>query len=184
MVVVCAFISWVIAGFGWADQLGGGGIFWESVRCLSFLKDRQLAQRLDKILILSYGDKIIERTVMVAYELDVNLEHFLNFDGTRFDFETGHWIKFEVRRIEASKTRPNGLKYSLTLHRSDGVRIIGFDNAHAVRASNRGYKKTPVEYDHWHRTELDEGRPYRFRDLSQLFQDFFEAVDVAMKTEL
>jgi hypothetical protein len=31
--------------------------------------------------------------------------------------------------------------------------------------------------DHWHRTEDDAGRPYRFRDAERLLDDFFDEVE-------
>lgn len=110
-------------------------------------------------------------------------EHFLDFDGTTFDFESGHWIKFEVKRVATSQERPHGLKYSLTLHRSDGTRLLGFDNAHSVTGTRSAYQKRPTEYDHWHRSEFDAGQIYQFQGVSQLLQDFFEAVDGVLKNE-
>jgi hypothetical protein len=61
----------------------------------------------------------------------------------------------------------------LTLHDPDGNRIMGFDNAHAVDAPDSGFRKPGVAYDHWHRTDDDEGRPYRFTTADQLLADFF-----------
>jgi hypothetical protein len=120
---------------------------------------------------------------MEVDEVESNSEHFLSFNGTRFDYESGHWIKFEVKRVESSENRPHGIKYSLTLHRSDGARVIGFDNAHSVKSSSGGYKKAVTHYDHWHRTQFDKGVPYQFKNLPQLFEDFFEAVERALENE-
>ena len=60
----------------------------------------------------------------------------------------------------------------MTLHAPDGTRLLGFDNAHRVRAS-RGRS---LVADHWHRTEDDEGRPYAFKDADTLLADFFGEV--------
>ena len=102
------------------------------------------------------------------------LEFVLAFDGRIHRLEKGYWIKFEIRCVEPSPPRPNGLIYSMTLHGPGGERIMGFDNAHGVRRS--GYRKDPVETDHWHRTEMDPGRPYRFTTVDQLLADFFAEV--------
>jgi len=64
------------------------------------------------------------------------------------------------------------LRYAFTLHGPDGERLVGFDNAHAVPRKGSRYRKPPVEHDHWHRTEDDEGRPYRFTRVDQLLADF------------
>lgn len=62
------------------------------------------------------------------------LDLALDLDGTTLvvDPHGRHWVKFAVRRVPCSLERPHGLSYSLTLHSSDGQRLIGFDNAHAV----------------------------------------------------
>ena len=49
---------------------------------------------------------------------------------------------------------------------------MGFDNAHGVPAKGSRFRKPPVEHDHWHRTENDAGRPYRFAGVDQLLADF------------
>jgi hypothetical protein len=86
---------------------------------------------------------------------DPSLDALLDLDGQVLviDPETGHWVRFAVRRVPASEAKPHGLDYSLTLHGADGERLMGFDNAHAVRTrSGLGGKtrldvrsQTPVE---------------------------------------
>jgi len=105
------------------------------------------------------------------------LAYLLDFDGARYLFDEGYWVKIEVRRTEPTKERPHGLSYSLTLHDPDGTRLIGFDNAHAAPTLGGRYKSPPVENDHWHRTESDKGRPYTFRSVSDLLEDFFQEVE-------
>jgi len=34
-----------------------------------------------------------------------------------------------------------------------------------------------VVTDHWHRTEVDPGRPYAFQDAAKLIDDFFDEVE-------
>jgi hypothetical protein len=45
-------------------------------------------------------------------------------------------VRFSVRRVDRTPERPHGVKYSLTLHGPDGGRLLGFDNAHAIRKSH------------------------------------------------
>ena len=105
---------------------------------------------------------------------DHTLEFLLAFDGRIHRLEEGYWIKFEIRRGHPSPQRPHALAYAFTLHAPDGHRIMGFDNAHPVRQP--GYREKRVESDHWHRSESDPGRPYRFTTAEQLIVDFFAEV--------
>lgn len=107
---------------------------------------------------------------------DHGLEFLLAFDGRIHLLERGYWLKFEIERTETNVARPHGLRYSFTLHGPTGKRLIGFDNAHAVRSLGSRFKKGPPGYDHWHRTETDLGRPYSFIDAETLVDDFFREV--------
>jgi hypothetical protein len=61
---------------------------------------------------------------------DYELETLLELDGFEFDFAKKYFVKFEARRVTATKVRPSGIKYSLTLHDPKRKRIYGIDNAH------------------------------------------------------
>jgi hypothetical protein len=113
---------------------------------------------------------------MIYRDADHGLEFLLAFDGSVHHFEEGYWIKFEIKRIDATKRRPHGLSYSFTLHAPDGTRLFGFDNAHGVAPAGSKFKRPPEASDHWHRTEEDPGRPYAFTDADRLLQDFFREV--------
>jgi uncharacterized protein DUF6516 len=102
------------------------------------------------------------------------LEFLLAFDGYVHWLEQGYRIKFAIGRVAPSRQRPHGLRYSFTLHDPQGKRLLGFDNAHVLRGSR--YKRHAVTMDHWHRTETDEGQPYRFSDADALLADFFREV--------
>ena len=39
------------------------------------------------------------------------------------------------------------------------------------------FKKRPLASDHWHRTEDDPGRPYIFKDVGTLLDDFFDEAE-------
>jgi hypothetical protein len=107
-------------------------------------------------------------------DYDPSLEVLLDLDGQRFTIEpSGHSAKFIVSRVPATSTRPEGINYSLTLHGPDGTRLVGFNNAHAVRAS-RGPAGGWKELDHQHR--LGTTRLYRYIDAMKLLEDFWREV--------
>src|SRR6266705_362950 len=108
---------------------------------------------------------------------EYGLEFLLAFDGRIHHLEEGYWIKFEIERVKPTKKRPHGLSYSFTLHAPDGTRLVGFDNAHDVSAKSSRVKHRGETTDHWHRTEDDRGRPYRFKDAETLIDDFFNEVE-------
>jgi Family of unknown function (DUF6516) len=110
-------------------------------------------------------------------QAEYGLEFLLAFDGRVHHLEEGCWLKFEIKRVEATKERPHGLSYSFTLHAPDGARLVGFDNAHGVAARGSRFKAAPRASDHWHRTENDPGRPYEFKDAETFIDDFFNEVE-------
>ena len=83
--------------------------------------------------------------------------------------------------MEATPERPHGLRYSLTLHDTNGTRLVGFDNAHIVPTHRGRYAAAPETADHWHRTGIDAGRPYEFKDAETLIEDFFNEVERVLK---
>jgi hypothetical protein len=114
---------------------------------------------------------------MPRRESEHGLEFLLAFDGLIHHLEKGYRIKFDIKRVETTRKRPHGLSYSFTLHAPDGRRLIGFDNAHGVPAAGSRFKPPPEASDHWHRTENDPGRSYRFRDAETLIDDFFDEAE-------
>ena len=119
-----------------------------------------------------------KRGIISSVDMDSHGFGFLlAFDGRTHLLEKGYWLKFEIRRVAPDESRPHGLRYSFTLHGPTGKRLIGFDNAHAVRPSGSRFKKETVGFDHWHRTATDAGRPYRFIDAERLVDDFFKDVN-------
>jgi hypothetical protein len=109
---------------------------------------------------------------------DIGLDVLLELNGTEYTEENGYWYKIEAWRVEPSKEIPHGIRYNLTLHNNYNKRIIGFDNAHAVKpASSAKFKGRVVAYDHKHRTATDTGVPYEFSSAQQLLSDFFDEVN-------
>jgi hypothetical protein len=68
---------------------------------------------------------------------DPGLETLLDLDGSILEQENGYWIKVQVWRVEVSDLVPHGIRYSLTLHDRYGMRVLGYDNAHAVKTTLR-----------------------------------------------
>lgn len=107
-----------------------------------------------------------------------DIDTLLDLDGVIIEQAGGHWTKFEVRRIpQTTEEIPHGIRYSLTLHNLYGERIMGFDNAHAVKARKKGKHQGRKTYDHHHRHSKDEGIPYEFVDAHHLLKDFWSEVD-------
>jgi Family of unknown function (DUF6516) len=90
-----------------------------------------------------------------------------------------HWVKFEVRQVPVTRERPHGLDYSLTLHGKNNERLVGFDNAHAVRKAGGPGGKGPSAFDHKHR--LRTIQPYEYRDAASLLADFWTEVDAVLE---
>lgn len=125
-----------------------------------------------------------------TYQRLINLEMcgilglgtLLDLNGQIIDQGNGYWIKIEAWRVPASEDIPHGIRYSLTLHEPYGRRILGYDNAHAVRLPKKfRFAGVRSPYDHRHRYASDTGVPYEFRGAYQLLSDFFEEVDRVLK---
>lgn len=107
---------------------------------------------------------------------DTGLDSLLDMDGISLNVQGDYWVKFVVKQIAPNESRPHGINYCLTLHDGDNNRIMGFDNAHAIKVSS-GFKGKRYAYDHKHRTMNDKGVEYEFQSPGQLLTDFWEEVD-------
>ena len=106
-----------------------------------------------------------------------SIEVLLNLDGIVIQQAGGHWTKFEAREVPKTEEIPHGIRYSLTLHDRNGKRIMGFDNAHAVKGGRQGKHRDRKTFDHRHRNPEDKGIFYLFIDAHQLLKDFWLEVD-------
>jgi hypothetical protein len=108
---------------------------------------------------------------------DPTLDTLLYLDGVSYvvEAEGACWVKFVVKRVPATPERPHGLDYSLTLHDSDGERLLGFDNAHAVQEVSGPGARTRIEHDHKHRGK--RVRFYTYSDAATLLADFWKEVN-------
>jgi len=82
---------------------------------------------------------------------DKTLETLLDLDGEIFPMENGYWTKFEASRVTSTRQIPHGIRYSLTLHDRNNTRILGFDNAHAVKPKKKKYGARKITWDHKHK---------------------------------
>lgn len=113
---------------------------------------------------------------------DHGIDTLLDLNGTVVVQGNGYWFKIEARQIDPTAEVPHGIRYSLTLHEPGGSRILGYDNAHAVKPSKKfKYAGRILPYDHKHRNSSDEGVPYGFQDAHQLLTDFFADMDRVLK---
>ena len=113
---------------------------------------------------------------------DVGLDTLLDLDGSILEQEGGYWIKIEVRRIPPSADAQHGIRYRLSLHDKYGTRVLGYDNAHAVKPPKKfKFAGQRLPYDHRHRTSSDKGVPYAFESAQRLLEDFFAEVDRVIK---
>lgn len=104
-----------------------------------------------------------------------DLETLLNLNGEIYPLENGCWTKFEACQVKSSTQLPHGISYCLTFHDKNNRRIIGFDNAHAIKPKRKKYGARKVTWDHKH--QLEKIFPYEFESASQLLEDFWEAVE-------
>jgi hypothetical protein len=112
---------------------------------------------------------------------DRSLDTLLDLDRQVFvvDPDGKHWVKFQVKRIDPTPERPHGLSYSLTLHAENGERLVGFDNAHAVKPTEGPSGASRRRHDHKHR--LRTIKPYDYKDAATLLADFWAEVDAVLK---
>ena len=113
---------------------------------------------------------------------DVGIKTLLELDGSFLEQEGGYWIKIEARQVPASQHARRGIRYSLTLHDKFGTRVLGYDNAHAVKPPKKfKFAGQRLPYDHRHRTSSDKSVPYGFESAQRLLEDFFAEVDRVIK---
>ncbi|MBC2709528.1 MAG: hypothetical protein HGJ94_00505 [Desulfosarcina sp.] len=108
-----------------------------------------------------------------------SLEALLDLNGEIYMMDTGYWVKIEAKRVSPSPSIPHGIRYSLTLHDRNNARVVGFDNAHAIKPKGRKrFSGRKVTWDHKHR--MDKVEPYEFESAGHLLNDFWGAVDKQM----
>ena len=112
---------------------------------------------------------------------EYEIRTLLDLHDQIIDQEDGYWLKIEAWTVKPNKNIPHGIRYSLTLHAPSGKRLLGYDNAHAVKAKRNKYSGERMPFDHKHRYVADKGVPYEFKNAHQLLSDFFTEVDAVLK---
>lgn len=115
---------------------------------------------------------------------NIGLETLLDLNGEVLVQDGGYWVRIEAWRVDACPQIPHGIRYALTLHDRYGTRVLGYDNAHAVKPLRARFSGRKVEYDHRHAHRRDRGVPYSFSSAEQLLSDFFADVDSYLKVNL
>jgi len=109
--------------------------------------------------------------------VDHSIRTLLELHQQIIDQEDGYWLKIEAWEVKPSNDIPHGIRYSLTLHAPSGKRILGIDNAPAMKPKGKKFAGHRLPFDHKHRHASDIGVPYEFKDAQQLLTDFFTEVD-------
>ena len=106
------------------------------------------------------------------------MQNLLDLTGSVIDQGEGYCIDIEAWSAKPSREAPHVIRYTLTLHEPCGKRILGYDNAHAVKPPKKfKFSGQRLAYDHKHRHVNHKGVPYAFVDAHQLLSDFFVEVD-------
>ena len=111
---------------------------------------------------------------------DDDIEVLLALNGFSYEAAAGYVVEFKAERTEVTKQRPHGLSYALVFRPKGGEPYVRFDNAHAVGRPGGRFVKASDAFDHWHRSETDKGRPYKFTTAVKLLEDFWAEVKRVM----
>jgi hypothetical protein len=111
--------------------------------------------------------------------------YVLDLNDTINALDCGHWAKFKFTAVARTEKRPHGLKYALTLHRLEGHRVIGYDNAHIPenlknQRAPAGKVTIPLDHSHW---RDQEAQFYNFENPGKLLEDFWGDVYRYLKEE-
>ena len=102
----------------------------------------------------------------------------LDLNGQIIDQENGCRVKIDAWEVDRSREIPHGVHYSLSLHEPSGKRILGYDNAYAVKSPKKfKFAGQRLPFDHKHMHCADKGTAYSFESSYQLLADFFSEVD-------
>ena len=110
---------------------------------------------------------------------DPCLEVLLDLNGMTYYYDSGHWIKYEVRKVPPRPEIPHGIRYTLTLHGPDGRRLFGIDNAHRLVPLRKIFAARKVAWDHKHQRE--RVLPFDFESVDQLLDEFEQGIDSVLK---
>lgn len=105
-----------------------------------------------------------------------SLNTLLDLDGEIFIMDGGYWVKIEAKRVPPSPSIPHGIRYLLTLHDRNNPRVLGYDNAHAVKLKSRKrFSGRKITLDHKH--HMERIGSYEFESAGEILDDFWTAVN-------
>lgn len=110
-----------------------------------------------------------------------DLRHLLDLNDEVFFLDSGCWVKFEVKLVKATPSIPHGIRYSLTLHDKFNQRMLGYDNAHAVKPKKKKYGCRKLTWDHKHKQDVVDA--YEFASVSKLVDDFWNDVETLLANQ-
>jgi hypothetical protein len=105
---------------------------------------------------------------------DPGLVTLLDLDGEIFPMVNGFWTKIDAKMVMQSDRIPHGVRYSLTLHNRNNLRVLGYDNAHGFKVGRKGFGAKKTKWDHKH--EGNRVKPYEFKSADRLMEDFWNDV--------
>ena len=105
---------------------------------------------------------------------DPGLATLLDLDGEIFPMINGFWTKIDAKTVVQSDRFPHGVRYSLTLHDSCNLRVLGYDNAHQFKTGRKGFGAKVTKWDHKH--EGNKVISYEFESAGQLLENFWNDV--------
>ena len=109
------------------------------------------------------------------------LDLLLELDGAILDQGAGYLVKIVAKRVPTDAGRPYGVAYSVTLHAPDGTRLLGYDNAHAVRSTSGPGGRARPPFDHRHSGSRMER--YAYSDAATLMENFWADVNRLLAKE-
>ncbi len=110
---------------------------------------------------------------------DPGFATLLELDGFIAEVGGGCWVKFDVKQVPSTAAIPHGLRYSLTLHQSSGERVLGFDNAHALKIGSGPGARRSLARDHFHAKKAV--RLYDYKNAATLLEAFWAQVDAYLR---
>ena len=121
---------------------------------------------------------------MVSDEPDSGIETLLNLHGWTDEVGGGFWVSVKAFRVPPDDERPQGINYTLTMHRPGGKRILGYDNAHYPNiGSGPARKSRQIGRGCDHRHYRDRITWYDFRSPVKLMEDFWRDVEIILEEE-
>ena len=110
---------------------------------------------------------------------DPCLEVLLDLNGMTYYYDSGYWIKYEAYKVTPCPEIPHGIRYSLTLHSPEGLRIFGIDNSHRLVPLRKVFAARKVTWDHKHQRERILA--FDFESVDQLLDEFEQGTDAVLK---